>query len=221
MVTADQPDAPPYFSYDAEMNARERQTLSEALSRELRPMTLDASWPRRPAGAQLLDTRDPAEFAAAHLAGSINVGLGGQYATWAGTVLARDAPIVLVAEPGAEHESAMRLGRIGFDNVDGYLDGGLRSAEPRPDLIASTERLSPEACRGATRVRLAARVLDVRAAGERAQGADSRRRPRSAQPAQSNGSASCRGERPAAAALRRRVPVGDRRERPATPRIRT
>ncbi len=95
-------------------------------------------------GAQLLDTRDPVEFAAAHLRGSVNVGLGGQYATWAGTVLTSDAPIVLIAEPGAEHESAMRLGRIGFDNVIGYLDGGLRSAEPRPDLIVSTQRLGPE-----------------------------------------------------------------------------
>jgi hydroxyacylglutathione hydrolase len=144
MVTADQPDMPAYFSYDAEMNARERQTLDEALSRELRPLSLDAVLDRQAQRAQLLDTRDPVEFAAAHLRGSVNIGLGGQYATWAGTVLTRAAPIVLIAEPGAEHESAMRLGRIGFDNVVGYLEGGLRSADPRPDLIASTERLSPE-----------------------------------------------------------------------------
>jgi hydroxyacylglutathione hydrolase len=144
MVTADQPDAPAYFGYAADLNARERQTLDEALSRELRPLTLDAVLAAEAQGAQLLDTRDPVEFAAAHLRGSVNVGLGGQYATWAGSVLTRDAPIVLIAEPGAEHESAMRLGRIGFDNVIGYLEGGLRSAEPRPDLIATTERLGPE-----------------------------------------------------------------------------
>jgi hydroxyacylglutathione hydrolase len=144
MVTADQPGTPAYFGYAADLNARERQTLDEALSRELRPLTLAAVLAAEAQGAQLLDTRDPVEFAAAHLRGSINVGLGGQYATWAGTVLTRDAPIVLIAEPGAERESAMRLGRIGFDNVIGYLDGGLRSAEPRPDLIASTERLGPE-----------------------------------------------------------------------------
>ena len=57
-------------------------------------------------GAQILDTRDPAEFAAAHLAGSINIGLGGQYATWAGTVLNREQPIVIIADPGREHEAA-------------------------------------------------------------------------------------------------------------------
>jgi len=168
MVTADQPDTPPYFGYDAEMNARERQTLPEALSRELRPLTLDDVLAAYEQGAQLLDTRDPVEFAAAHLRGSINVGLGGQYATWAGTVLTRDAPIVLVAEPGAEQESAMRLGRIGFDTVEGFLEGGLRSAEPRLDLIAFTERLGPEVA--AQRLASAAppMVVDLRTGAERA-----------------------------------------------------
>jgi hydroxyacylglutathione hydrolase len=166
MVTADQPDTPAYFSYDAEMNARERQTLDEALS-ELQPLTLDAVLERQAQGAQLLDTRDPVEFAAAHLRGSVNIGLGGQYATWAGTLLSRAVPIVILAEPGAEHESAMRLGRIGFDNVVGYLDGGLRSAEPRQDLIASTERLGPEVA--AERLASAAPPLlvDLRTATER------------------------------------------------------
>jgi hydroxyacylglutathione hydrolase len=168
MVTADQPDTPPYFGYDAEMNARERATLPEALSRELRPLTLADLLAAREHGAQLLDTRDPAEFAAAHLRGSINVGLGGQYATWAGTVLTRDAPIVLVTEPGAEQESAMRLGRIGFDNVAGYLAGGLRTAEPRPDLIASTERLGPAVAAARLASPSPPIVIDLRTAAERA-----------------------------------------------------
>ena len=93
-------------------------------------------------GAQILDTRDAAEFAAAHLAGSINIGLAGQYATWAGTVLDRQHPIVLIADPGRENESAVRLGRIGFDHVAGFLQDGLQSLQSRPDLVAFTERLS-------------------------------------------------------------------------------
>ena len=93
-------------------------------------------------GAQILDTRDPAEFAAAHLAGSINIGLGGQYATWAGTVLDREHPIVIIADPGRESESATRLGRIGFDHVVGYLQDGLHSLKSRPELTVTTERLS-------------------------------------------------------------------------------
>ena len=93
-------------------------------------------------GAQILDTRDPDEFGAAHLAGSVNIGLGGQYATWAGTVLDRTHPIVIIADPGRENESAIRLGRIGFDHVAGYLQNGMRSLESRPDLVAFTEHLS-------------------------------------------------------------------------------
>ena len=168
LVTADQPDAPPYFTYDAVLNSRERPTLDEALSRELTPLELGEVLAAQAAGAQILDTRDPVEFGAAHLAGSISIGLVGQYATWAGTLLDRTAPIVIVADPGRETESALRLGRIGFDHVSGYLRGGLKAAESRPDLIASIERLSPE--RAAEWLRAAdVLAIDVRAAAERAQ----------------------------------------------------
>ena len=142
LVTADQPDAPPYFTYDAVLNSQERATLDETLARELTPLSLDRVLALAEVGAQLLDTRDPTEFAAAHLAGSVNIGLGGQYATWAGTVLSRDKPIVIIADPGRENESALRLGRIGFDHVIGYLADGLRSLDGRPDLTARTDRLS-------------------------------------------------------------------------------
>src|SRR6476661_8073632 len=142
LVTADQPDAPSYFTYDAVLNSQERPTLDKTLER-ISALTLDHVLALQAVGAQVLDTRDPAEFAAAHLAGSINVGLGGQYATWAGTILSRDHPIVVVADPGRESESAVRLGRIGFDHVVGYLQDGLRSLENRPDLTETTDRLAP------------------------------------------------------------------------------
>ena len=130
VVTADQPDAPAYFNYDAVLNSEERPTLDQALAREMNPLTLDALLDLQARGAQILDTRDPAEFAAAHLAGSINIGLGGQYATWVGTVLDRNHPIVIIAAPGRENEAA------------GYLKDGLHSLESRPNLTAATERLS-------------------------------------------------------------------------------
>jgi hydroxyacylglutathione hydrolase len=142
VVTADQPEAPAYFNYDAVLNSEERPTLDEALAREMNPLALDAVLAMQADGAQILDTRDPDEFAAAHLAGSINIGLSGQYATWVGTMLDRAHPIVIIADPGRENESATRLGRIGFDHVAGYLQNGLRSLESRPDKVAFTERLS-------------------------------------------------------------------------------
>jgi hydroxyacylglutathione hydrolase len=168
LVTADQPDAPPYFTYDAVLNSKERPTLDEALARELNPMTLDLVLALQRTGGQILDTRDPGEFAAAHLAGSLNIGLGGQYATWAGTMLGRDRPIVIIADPGREHEAATRLGRIGFDHIVGYLQDGLRSLESRAELTAATERVSASLAAE----RLAAGeplAIDVRTTGEREQ----------------------------------------------------
>jgi hydroxyacylglutathione hydrolase len=142
LVTADQPDAPAYFTYDAILNTRERATLDQSLEQALHPIGLEEVLGMGDAGAQILDVRDPAEYAKGHVAGSINIGLGGQYATWAGTVLDRTRPIVIVAEPGREQEAALRLGRIGFDHVKGYLNGGMEALAGRPDLVWPTERIS-------------------------------------------------------------------------------
>jgi hydroxyacylglutathione hydrolase len=169
LVTADQPDAPPYFTYDAVLNSRERPTLDETLARELTPLTLEQLLGAQAASAQILDTRDPSEFAPAHLAGSLNIGLGGQYATWAGTLLDPARPIVIVAHPGAETESAMRLGRIGFDHVAGFLEGGLTAADCRADLIVSTERLSPEVASRRLSSTEPPLAIDVRTSRERAE----------------------------------------------------
>ncbi len=164
LVTADQPDAPAYFTYDAVLNSRERPTLDQALARELRPLTLEHVQSAVRDGAQLLDTRDAAEFAAAHLPGSVNIGLAGPYATWAGTLLDPSKPIVIVADPGAERQSAMRLGRIGFDRVEGFLDGGLAAAR----AVVGTDRVSPQTAAERLAAPDAPLLLDVRTAHERA-----------------------------------------------------
>ena len=169
VVTADQPEAPAYFMYDAVLNSQERPTLDQALAREMNPLTLDGVLELQAAGAQILDTRDAAEFASAHLVGSINIGLVGQYATWAGTVLDRKHPIVIIADPGQENESAVRLGRIGFDHVAGYLQDGLHSLESRPELIAFTERLSAQFAAELLSSPQPPLAIDVRAPRERDQ----------------------------------------------------
>ncbi len=169
VVTADQPDAPAYFNYDAVLNSEERPTLDQALALGMNPMTLDVLLEFQAAGAQILDTRDPVEFAAAHLAGSINIGLAGQYATWAGTVLDRMHPIVIIADPGRESEAAIRLGRIGFDHVAGYLKDGLQSLKSRPELTVTTERLSAPFAAELQSSDQPPQVIDVRAPREREQ----------------------------------------------------
>jgi hydroxyacylglutathione hydrolase len=142
LVTADQPDAPAYFTYDAILNTRERATLDKTLQEVLHPLHLEQVLTMGNAGTQFLDVRDAAEYAKGHLAGSINIGLGGQYATWAGTILSPDQTIVIIAEPGREQEAALRLGRIGFDHIQGYLIGGMEALAKRQDLVWATERVS-------------------------------------------------------------------------------
>ncbi|MEP6916745.1 MAG: rhodanese-like domain-containing protein [Acidobacteriota bacterium] len=168
IVTADQPDAPPYFTYDAVLNTRERSTLDESLARELKPLTLDRVLALQGQGAQVVDVRDPIDFASAHLAGSLNIGLDGSFATWAGTMLSTERQIVLVADPGREHEAATRLGRIGLDRLAGYLHDGMLSLQSRPGVTSATERLSAQVAAE----RLAAVdppvLLDVRAPAEHA-----------------------------------------------------
>ena len=142
LVTADQPEAPPYFTYDAILNTRERATLDQTLEQVLHPVDLDEVLRLRDSGAQILDVREGAEFAKGHLAGSINIGLGGQFATWSGTVLDRAKPIVIIAEPGREQEAATRLGRIGLDHVKGYLRDGMEALAGRSDLLGTVQRIA-------------------------------------------------------------------------------
>jgi hydroxyacylglutathione hydrolase len=167
VVTADQPDSPAYFTYDAVLNARERPTLTQALAEGLTPLSLEQVLTLTVRGAQLLDARSSADFAGAHLAGSVNIGLDGSYATWAGTLFDHERPIVIIVEPGREQEAAMRLGRIGFDNVAGYLEGGMQALADRPDLVARIERITAATLFEQLSEPGPPLVIDVRAESER------------------------------------------------------
>src|SRR5271168_5311757 len=162
LVTVDQPDAPQYFTYDAILNTRERAALDDNLKQVLHPIELGEVLQMGDNGAQVLDVRDPAEYAKGHLAGSINIGLGGQYATWAGTVLDRAKPIVIIAEPGREQEAALRLGRIGFDHVKGYLRGGMQALQEKPELLWPTKRVNAQMVAEELAIADPPLVLDIR-----------------------------------------------------------
>jgi glyoxylase-like metal-dependent hydrolase (beta-lactamase superfamily II)/rhodanese-related sulfurtransferase len=142
IVTADQPDTPAYFTYDAVLNSRERPTLDDALARGLRRLSLEQLLNLVEGGAQLLDTRDQADFEGAHIRGALNIGLGGSFATWCGTLLDHERGVVLVAEPGRETEAATRLGRIGFDTIAGFLAGGMQQLDDVPELVGRTNRIT-------------------------------------------------------------------------------
>ncbi|MFM8538220.1 MAG: rhodanese-like domain-containing protein [Planctomycetaceae bacterium] len=182
IVTADQPEAPDYFVHDAILNRKERASLDAAMEKTLKPLSLDEVLALVKSGGQLLDVRDGIDFEGGHLRGALNIALSGKYATWAGSMLAHDKPIIVIAEEGGlgggddpAAEAVMRLGRIGFDNVAGYLAGGMSALAVRDDLVERTERITAPALAewlagkrpdaGATPI-----VVDVRSEAEHAGG---------------------------------------------------
>lgn len=170
IVTAEQPEAPSYFVHDAILNRKERPNLDETLSESLNALSLEETLRLKNQGAQILDVREAIDFEGAHLTGSINVGIQGKYATWCGTVLNHDHPIVVVADAGKESEAVMRLGRIGFDNVAGYLRDGMEALRHRPDLVAKIDRITAVALGEQLASNASPTVVDVRSEQEWAAG---------------------------------------------------
>lgn len=166
LVTTDQPDAPQYFVYDAIMNRKERQTLDESLQLSLKPLGADELLRQQREGAHVLDVREPADYEGAHVANSINIGLSGRFATFAGILLDSDTPIVIVADPGREEEAALRLGRIGYDHVVGYLEGGMAALASREEVTRRTERITPATVDEHLRQPDPPAILDVRTENE-------------------------------------------------------
>ena len=174
IVTADQPEAPDYFVHDAILNRKERTSLDEAM-KKLHALTLDEVLAMQKAGGQVLDVRDGIDFEGGHFKGAINIALSGKYATWVGSMLSHDKPIVVIADEGGEEEAVMRLGRIGFDTVEGYLGGGMNALVSRDDLIEQTERITAQALAEwleGSRADMGAKpvVIDVRSKAEYAGG---------------------------------------------------
>lgn len=170
IVTAEQAEAPAYFVHDAILNRQDRPNLEATLSESLNALSLDEVLRLKNQGAQLLDVREAIDFEGAHLVDSINIGIQGKYATWCGTVLNHDHPIVVVAEAGQETEAVMRLGRIGFDNVAGYLRDGMDALRERPELVAKIERITAVALAEQLKSSAAPTVVDVRSEKEWAAG---------------------------------------------------
>jgi glyoxylase-like metal-dependent hydrolase (beta-lactamase superfamily II)/rhodanese-related sulfurtransferase len=126
MMTADLPEAPVYFPRDAEINRFGARGLSELQPPQaLTPQQVSQL---RSEGHVLLDVRSAADFGAAHVPGSMNIGLAGQFAMWAGSLIPLNAAIVLIADTGAQvDETVVRLARVGIENVKGFLEGGVQS----------------------------------------------------------------------------------------------
>jgi hydroxyacylglutathione hydrolase len=142
-VTADLPAAPSYFPINARINKEGYDSLEKIMETALRPLSVAEfkKW-MEDENTIILDTRKAGDFTKQFVPGSISIGLEGRFAEWAGSLLPFDQPIILVTEEGQEKESVVRLARVGFSQIHGYLAGGVeawRQAGEEIDLIIDVE----------------------------------------------------------------------------------
>jgi rhodanese-related sulfurtransferase len=123
-LTEHLPSRPEYFLQDAEINRSGASALSEL--RDLPPITADELSKLMQQGIFVLDVRPNADFAAAHVPGSVNIALSGQFASWAGAIMGLSAQPELVADTPAQYsEARLRLARVGIEDPRGFLQGGI------------------------------------------------------------------------------------------------
>ena len=161
MMTTDLPEAPAYFARDVRLNREGPASLEElpappALSPE------DVAALQR-AGAVVLDTRPAADYGAGHVVGSLQIGQSGQLASWAGSLLSAQGPLILVAEDEERvAETRTRLSRVGLENVAGFLSGGILGWDAAGKPLARTEQITVDELAARLAEGADLQVVDVR-----------------------------------------------------------
>jgi hydroxyacylglutathione hydrolase len=166
-VTEGQPPRPDYFTHVAELNREPHELLHEE---ELALLPVDEVLARQASGAVVLDVRSHEAFARGHLRGSLNVGLEGRFAEYAGEVVDADDDIIVVCQPGGAQQARVRLSRVGLDSVIGALDQPEAAFARRPGAVGVASRLTARQLTEAVSDVPGLAVLDVRGSGERALG---------------------------------------------------
>lgn len=154
---------PGYFPTDVLLNIKGYENTDTVVAKGCSPLTAhefaDLIAKKNPL---ILDTREAQVFGKGHVPGSVNIGIDGSFASWAGTLIEDPGqPILLVTEPGREKETVTRLARVGYDNVMGFLDGGIKTWMTDFNPAEAIQSVSAEEFSGLYRSGKA-KVLDVR-----------------------------------------------------------
>jgi len=159
---------PKYFFMDAKINRNGySEDMDSLLGDNVKTLSVNEFILEKESGALILDTRMPAEYAKGHVPESLNIGLNGDFAVWVGTII-DNVPLILVCDEGKEKESVLRLGRVGYDKVKGFLKGGVKAWQDEGLLIKTIHSVSAEEF--AKNLEKGGQPLDVRNDGEVANG---------------------------------------------------
>lgn len=133
---------PPYFSINAQINQEGYESLDLIKAKALSPLSVTAFKNKLKSNYTILDTRPATVFTQGFVPGSLFIGLEGRFAEWAGNILSFSQPMLIITEPGKEEETVVRLARVGFSKIEGYLKGGFESwkkAGEKIDLVIDVE----------------------------------------------------------------------------------
>ena len=141
-VTDGLDEPPEYFAINAQINKEGYESLNAVLEKGLRPLSIEDIKKEMEKDTIFLDTRRAEEFAQGFIPGSINIGLDGRFAEWAGSLLSFEKPILLITEKGKQRETLIRLARVGFSNMIGYASDGFdawKDAGGEIDIVIDVE----------------------------------------------------------------------------------
>ncbi len=165
MMTTDLPEAPSYFSRDAQINL-EGPVLLDELPEPI-AFSPEALQKMQRGGHLVVDTRSSSQYGAGHIPGSLHISLNGQFASWAGTLIKPDVPLILIAEEAERvREAQTRLARVGLEKVSGSLKDGLLAWHQAGLPFATIEQISIEELRYRMQEHLIDTILDVRMPSE-------------------------------------------------------
>lgn len=150
---------PSYFFEDARINKNGYDPIDEVIKQNSKPLSADEFKSQMVKGALVLDTRKADDFEKGFVKDSLNIGLNGQFAVWVGTLIDINHPLLLITDPGKEEETVLRLARVGYENVSGFLEGGILSWKENLETVKSIFATEMKNMKGTE-------VLDVRKPGE-------------------------------------------------------
>lgn len=165
-VVTDGLSAPPqYFFKDAMINKSGYENIEDVLNRNIKALDITQVKKHIEHGALVLDTRNANDFEKGFIKNAINIGLDGTFAVWVGTLIDINKTLIIIADEGKEHEAILRLARVGYENVAGYLQGGIKAWLAAGNAVETINSITPEEF--AKRITASDEtILDVRKTGE-------------------------------------------------------
>ncbi|MGZ4049946.1 MAG: MBL fold metallo-hydrolase [Bacteroidia bacterium] len=163
-VTDGLTDAPGYFTLDATLNKQGYSNIDDVLKKNTKALSVAEFESMLNNGALVLDVRSPDDFEKGFVPNAINIGLNGQYAPWVGALLDASVPLVLITDEGKEMEAVLRLARVGYENVNGYLQGGITAWKNAGKKMETVNSVS--AADFVSHLKTSDNILDVRKPGE-------------------------------------------------------